>query len=44
LKLGYNLTFIYCSALLVVPLILYIYNVKLINKRGSSVTKPENYS
>nr|WP_263313394.1 MFS transporter [Mammaliicoccus sp. Marseille-Q6498] len=33
LKLGYNLTFIFCSALLVIPLLLYIYNVKLQKKK-----------
>ncbi|WP_323703292.1 MFS transporter [Mammaliicoccus sp. Dog046] len=33
LKLGYNLTFIICSALLVIPLLLYIYNVKLQKKK-----------
>ncbi|MEB7825610.1 MFS transporter [Staphylococcus chromogenes] len=41
LKSGYNLTFIYCSALLVIPLILYIYNVKLVNKKSASIPKVE---
>ncbi|WP_239705215.1 MULTISPECIES: MFS transporter [unclassified Mammaliicoccus] len=36
LKLGYNLTFVFCSVLLVIPLLLYIYNVKLQNKNINS--------
>lgn len=36
LKLGYNLTFVFCSALLVIPMLLYIYNVKLQNKNINS--------
>lgn len=35
LKFGYNLTFILCAILLVIPLILYIYNVQLKKKNLS---------
>ncbi|EGQ1596297.1 MFS transporter, partial [Staphylococcus pseudintermedius] len=44
LKSGYNLTFIYCSALLIIPLILYIYNVKLVNKKGASILEVKKFS